>query len=153
MSVKNQALNPSESSAHEPVAQAMRQMGRAWHSALAEALEPLRLTVLQWVVLELVIDSPGLSQTAIAKGVGIEGPSLVRVLDELEKDGWLQRKPDAQDRRVKRVFLGDDSTLRIGQAQRCAQSLQARSLSDMSEQEQELMLRLIRKMTTSLRGI
>lgn len=44
-------------------------------------------------------------QTALAEAVGIEGPSLVRLLDELEVAGLVVRAADPDDRRAKSVSL------------------------------------------------
>ncbi|HEU5003354.1 MAG TPA: MarR family transcriptional regulator [Actinomycetota bacterium] len=47
----------------------------------------------------------GLSQREIAERIGVEGPTLVRHLDRLEKEGLIQRQRDAADRRVTRILV------------------------------------------------
>ena len=49
----------------------------------------------------------GVRQNALAEHVGIEGASLVRVLDELASAGLLFRKPDPSDRRANLLYLTD----------------------------------------------
>lgn len=44
-------------------------------------------------------------QNALAEAVGIEGPSLVRLLDELQASGMVVRAPDPTDRRANSVSL------------------------------------------------
>jgi MarR family transcriptional regulator for hemolysin len=44
-------------------------------------------------------------QTALADAVGIEGASLVRLLDDLVAAGLVRREPDPTDRRANNVFL------------------------------------------------
>jgi MarR family transcriptional regulator for hemolysin len=41
----------------------------------------------------------------IADEIGVEGPSLVRVIDALERDGLISRVCDLSDRRAKMVAL------------------------------------------------
>jgi MarR family transcriptional regulator for hemolysin len=48
-----------------------------------------------------------MSQRALADLVGVEGPSMVSMLDRLERDGFVARAPSATDRRVKLVQLTD----------------------------------------------
>ena len=49
-----------------------------------------------------IMNSPPLSpQVDIAKRLRIEGPTLTRMLDSLEKDGMVERLPDPKDRRTK----------------------------------------------------
>jgi MarR family transcriptional regulator, transcriptional regulator for hemolysin len=47
----------------------------------------------------------GMRQTALAEHIGIESPSLVRLLDQLEALGMLVRKDDPTDRRAKGLWL------------------------------------------------
>ena len=44
-------------------------------------------------------------QNALADAVGIEGASLVRLLDELQASGLITREPDPADRRANAVNL------------------------------------------------
>ncbi|MCW2483743.1 transcriptional regulator SlyA, partial [Candidatus Symbiopectobacterium sp. NZEC135] len=50
---------------------------------------------------------PGQSQIQLAKAIGIEQPSLVRTLDQLEEKGLITRSICAHDRRAKRIALTD----------------------------------------------
>ncbi|GAC1374908.1 MAG: MarR family transcriptional regulator [Actinomycetota bacterium] len=59
-----------------------------------------------WIVLRSAEESAGgggLSQRALAERMGVEGPTLVRHLDRLEKAGLIERRPDLRDRRVTRI--------------------------------------------------
>jgi MarR family transcriptional regulator for hemolysin len=47
----------------------------------------------------------GLRQHALADELGMEGPSLVRLLDRLVEDGLVERREDPADRRAKVVTL------------------------------------------------
>lgn len=44
-------------------------------------------------------------QNALADAVGIEGASLVRLIDELQASGLVTRKPDPSDRRANSISL------------------------------------------------
>lgn len=46
-------------------------------------------------------------QTALAEAVGIEGASLVRLLDDLGSAGLVVREPDPADRRANNLTLTD----------------------------------------------
>jgi MarR family transcriptional regulator for hemolysin len=47
----------------------------------------------------------GVRQNALAERIGVEGASLVRVLDELAAAGLVTRQPDPSDRRANMLFL------------------------------------------------
>ena len=61
-----------------------------------------------FVVLRLADEAPGgleLSQRQLAERMGVEAPTMVRHLDRLEKEGLIERRRDARDRRVTRITV------------------------------------------------
>jgi MarR family transcriptional regulator for hemolysin len=47
----------------------------------------------------------GVRQRELAAALGIEGPSLVRLLDNLERRGLIERREQTGDRRVRGIYL------------------------------------------------
>jgi MarR family transcriptional regulator for hemolysin len=47
----------------------------------------------------------GVRQNVLADRIGVEGASLVRVLDDLMSSGLVRREPDPSDRRANLLFL------------------------------------------------
>jgi MarR family transcriptional regulator, transcriptional regulator for hemolysin len=47
----------------------------------------------------------GVRQKELATALGIEGPSLVRLLDNLERRGLIERREDETDRRARGIYL------------------------------------------------
>jgi len=69
-------------------------------------LKPLALTQTHWVTLHCINRLPSdQSQIQLAKEIGIEQPSLVRTLDQLEAKGLISRHTCPNDRRAKRIRL------------------------------------------------
>lgn len=56
-------------------------------------------------LLGIVAANPGQLQNRLAEAVGLQKSSLVTILDRLEKDGILERRPVPEDRRAKGVWL------------------------------------------------
>jgi MarR family transcriptional regulator for hemolysin len=50
-------------------------------------------------------ETPGMTQVRLANLMEVEPITLSRYLDRMEANGWLERRNDPQDRRVKRLFL------------------------------------------------
>ncbi len=65
----------------------------------------LGLTRAQAVVLYRLAQEDGQRQVDLAEYLEVEPISAARLVDKLEESGYVARKPDAQDRRVKRVYL------------------------------------------------
>lgn len=74
--------------------------------AMDEAFRPLGVTDATWRTLfYLERTGNGVLQKELAEIMGIEGPSLVRLLDSLEAKQLIVRRPSQADRRAKTVHL------------------------------------------------
>jgi DNA-binding MarR family transcriptional regulator len=71
-------------------------------------IKELELTRSQWWVLTHLFRHDGITQSELAEWLEIERPTLGRLLDRLEENGWVERRTDSQDRRAKRVFLSNE---------------------------------------------
>lgn len=81
-------------------------LGLAWRREMDQGMRQLGLSDGTWrPVLHLGRKGDGLRQTELAASLGIEGPSLVRLLDRLERTGLLERRADPGDRRSKTLWL------------------------------------------------
>jgi len=67
----------------------------------------LELTGAQWRVLARLRRFEGINQTALAEILEIEPITLGRHIDRLEGKGWVERRPDPEDRRAWRLYLND----------------------------------------------
>ena len=63
------------------------------------------LTRAQWLVLTRVYRRPGVSQTELADMLEIDRASAGRMIDRMERAGWVERRADDVDRRINRLFL------------------------------------------------
>jgi len=63
------------------------------------------LTRAQWLVLTRLYRRPGASQTELAEMLEIDRASAGRMIDRMEKNGWVERRADDADRRVNRLHL------------------------------------------------
>ena len=80
--------------------------GRAWRYRLDQRLKPLGLSQAKWItLLKLSCADEGMTQTELADRLGVEGPTLARLLDRMAADGWIERRESDEDRRSKTVHL------------------------------------------------
>lgn len=81
------------------------QIGRKWPRRFSDQMEGAGQTYARWRTLFWISQSPdGISQRRLAEALGVEEPTLVRLLDALQKQGMIERKPHKTDRRVNLVF-------------------------------------------------
>jgi MarR family transcriptional regulator, transcriptional regulator for hemolysin len=63
------------------------------------------ITRAQWAVLVRLDRSEGLNQSELAEMLDLQPITLTRLLDKLSDSGLIERRPDPDDRRAKRLFL------------------------------------------------
>jgi len=63
------------------------------------------ITRAQWAVLAKVERAEGLKQSELAEMMELQPITLTRLIDKLCDSGWLERRSDDSDRRVKRLYL------------------------------------------------
>lgn len=71
-------------------------------------LAPLGITRSQWWVLAFISRNDGLPQTQLAIELDVGKVALGSLIDRLQAAGFVERRADGKDRRVKRVFLTPD---------------------------------------------
>src|SRR5689334_25036268 len=81
-------------------------ISRRLRQAVDAELQVFGLTEATWRPLAYVGRlGGGVRQKELATALGIEGPSLVRLLDSLERRGLIERREDEYDRRARGIYL------------------------------------------------
>lgn len=84
------------------------QMGKAVRKvtkAYREEIAHYGLTHGQFFMLVAVMEEDGLLPSELAEKIAQDRATTTGLLDRLEKDGWIERKMDTQDRRSLRIYL------------------------------------------------
>jgi len=109
---------------------------RLWRTAMDRRLKPLGLSEAKWrTVLHLSRGPANMSQRELANRLGVEAPTLARLLDRLAADGWIERRADATDRRVKSIHLMPKASGVIRQIDRTMREMRAEVLQGMQTKE------------------
>ena len=80
----------------------------------------------------------GVRQKELAMALSIEGPTLVRLLDNLERRGLIERREDETDRRARGIYLtpaGRDLAVRVAKV---GAEVQARALAKVPPADLEI---------------
>ena len=80
-------------------------VARLMRTVFDRRVRRLGLTRAQWLVLTRLYRRPGTSQTELAEMLEVDRASAGRMIDRMEKGGWVERRADPVDRRVKRLHL------------------------------------------------
>jgi MarR family transcriptional regulator for hemolysin len=123
-------------------------LSRAWRAELDRRLALLGLSQARWLVLLHLSRGKKLpTQGELASSVGVENPTLARLLDALEAQQLIERLPDQLDRRVKKIALTDTALSVIEEIEAIATMLRKEIFSGLSEQDiqycQDIHLRML----------
>ena len=98
-------------SARETFTRTLASVSRQWKRRLDAQFRHLGLSQARWgVILELSRHEDA-TQIELARVLGIEGATLVRLLDGLEAIGLVERHPSPEDRRAKKLALTEPAKM------------------------------------------
>jgi MarR family transcriptional regulator, transcriptional regulator for hemolysin len=103
------------------------------------------------VIFALYMQS-GPTQRELADKIGVESPTLVPIIDKMEEDGYVKRKSDVNDRRIKRICATSKTDLLWDSMMECAAQIRKVSTKDLSEQEIKSALGVVKKIAENLTG-
>ena len=86
-------------------------VARLMRTAFDRRVRQLGLTRSQWLVINRLHRRPGATQSELAEMLEVEKATAGRMVDRMEKKGWVVRRADAADRRVNRLHLTDEADL------------------------------------------
>lgn len=110
-------------------------VSHAFRRALNAELEKQGITYRQWEVLAWIAFEGELSQVELAERLGIEAPTLVGILDRMERDGWLDRYSCPNDRRRKRIRATEKAESVWARMVDCARKVRGIAKAGLSQPE------------------
>jgi len=93
---------------------------------------------------------PGSSIKTLSSMLGIEHSSLVRLLDNLERDGLITRTDNKQDKREKHIFLSDQGEAMLTNMIKARRRVMQPVTGLLNDQELHTLHHLIEKMTSGV---
>ncbi|MFT3997546.1 MAG: MarR family transcriptional regulator [Asticcacaulis sp.] len=85
----------------------------------------------------------GVRQGALVEALGIEPPSLVPLLDQLERAELVERRPCAEDKRAKTLHLTETGRDLAARAEIAAQDVRSELLGNISAEDLEATVRVL----------
>jgi DNA-binding MarR family transcriptional regulator len=110
-----------------------------------KTMSEVQITPGQFGVALLICSNPGLTQSALARAVGIERSTMVAVIDALESRGWVERRPSPLDRRSYALVLSDQGNALIEKLRPMVSSHEDRIAANLSDEERAQLIALLSK--------
>lgn len=128
----------------ETVGFAIAQLCKAHRNTIDAALRRVgNLHVGQEMILLQLWDTDGLTQTQLSERLCVEAPTITKMLQRMESEGMIVRRPDAEDARVSRVYLGQQGCAARAAVERAWAAVEQRTVHGMTTEERLLLRRLL----------
>ena len=129
-------MAPSQAHIHGEIGRLITRLARIWRRESDQELSDHGLSYATAIPL-MVLSRQGKSvrQGVLADELGIEGPSLVRLIDLLEAEGLVERREDPTDRRAKTLHLTTLGETKVEEINRVLRRLRAALLKDIGSDE------------------
>lgn len=111
-------MDGSGPSGDDNVAYLLVQLGFHVARRLSERLAPLGLEPRQFGMLTRLAANEGTSQQAIGELIGLNPTRMVFLVDELEKQGLVERRRNPDDRRSYALYLTELGRAKLSEAER-----------------------------------
>lgn len=109
----------------------------------------LRFT--QFLVLKRLAAMGTTSATELARAADMDGGAMTRLLDQLEKKGYLRRRPHEQDRRALRIELTEAGCALYGQMNLTSQQMLDEAQRDLQPDERTALREYLQRVLNTMR--
>jgi DNA-binding MarR family transcriptional regulator len=125
-------------------------LGYAVANKFTAIMSPFGLEARQFAALRRIGFAEGGTQQSIGEQLKVSASRMVKLIDELEERGLLERRPSPSDRRAHALYLTDTGSLLLERAAAAAAAFDAELTSALTETERVQLLGLLDRLATAL---
>ncbi|MBX9447640.1 MarR family winged helix-turn-helix transcriptional regulator [Dickeya chrysanthemi] len=143
-------MSQTESSARRHFAIQLGQTTRLWRRVIDRELQPYGLTQASWLPLLFIArEEMPTHQKALAESLVLDASAVVRVLDNLQKQGFIERR-EGCDRRFREIHLTAVGLELVKKVESIAGQVRNQALEGVSEQDIQQVSRIIDQVMANL---
>jgi DNA-binding MarR family transcriptional regulator len=116
---------------------------RLFQKRFAREAAPLGVTLAASKALDLLASHEGITQARLATLCDVEPMALVRMLDRMQTEGWVERRMAPTDRRAKCLFLTAKANGILTEIRRIGRNMQEGTLAGVSPHDLEAFERVL----------
>jgi DNA-binding MarR family transcriptional regulator len=131
----------------------MRDVSRLYGRHFERQARELELTLPQCKVLGHLSRNEGISQARLSELTETDPMTLVRTLDRMQQDQWIERRADPADRRAHRLYLCEQAKPIVARMWKIADQARSEALSVLTQPEREQLLDLLARVHESLQTL
>jgi MarR family transcriptional regulator, transcriptional regulator for hemolysin len=110
----------------------------------------ISLNLAQCKVLVRLEKNEGVSQARLAELTEVDAMTMVRILDRMEADGLLERRPDPADRRARCLYLTPKAKPLLDQIWRMSEATRAEVFAGIGKEEREVLIDVLERIHANL---
>ena len=126
---------------------------RRYTRRFEERAQAFSLTLAQCRALLHLENNEGVSQKRLSELTELDPMTLVRILDRMEADGWVQRRFDPTDRRAHTLWLTPKSKPVLEHIARLITETRAETLHGLSNEERAKLIELLERVHANLSSL
>jgi MarR family transcriptional regulator for hemolysin len=130
----------------------LNDVARLLRTVADQRVRALDMTRAQWAVLVRLERCEGIKQSELAEALEIRPITLTRLVDRLCTSGYVERRPDPEDRRAKRLYLLPAGRPLVERLGRLGEDLMAEVLAGIDDEGIDLMLQQLGRTKDNLRS-
>lgn len=131
----------------------MHDVSRLRRIVFDEFMKPLGVTRSQWWVLAYLSRHDGMIQSDLANVLDLGKAALGGLIDRLELAGFIERRPDGTDRRVKRVYLSTKGSQTVKEMRIRSHEMNERILQGLARENRQALTDMLNSVKQNLLAI
>jgi MarR family transcriptional regulator, transcriptional regulator for hemolysin len=128
----------------------LREVSRRFVLRFEQHARAISMTLSQCKVLARLEKNEGVSQARLAELADVDAMTMVRLLDRMEADGILERRPDPSDRRARCPYLTPKAKPLLQEIWRLGDLTRAEVVADIPSADLQVFLNVLERMDDNL---
>ncbi|WP_068313216.1 MarR family winged helix-turn-helix transcriptional regulator [Polycladidibacter hongkongensis] len=128
----------------------LTQAAKAQRARAGNHLSRIGLHPGQEAVLKVLSDSSGRTMSQLALALGVQPPTVTKMISRLATQGLVRRQMSEADGRLATVFLTEEGLERVKLVDKAWKKLEKEALSGLEDKERKVLRKLLRKMEKNL---
>ena len=131
----------------------LKTSAKAWEKAAdIELRERFGLAGAQWKIIVILSIKEGITQKHIADMAFVEAPTLVPIIDKMEKEKYITRQSDPKDRRNNLIYMTKKSKDMVDSIIDCIVEIRNMGLAKISKKDMEIAKKVLEQITVNTEG-
>src|SRR6266850_7643420 len=128
----------------------LKELSRRYVQRFEVRAREIALTLPQCKVLVRLEKNEGVSQARLAELAEVDAMTMVRILDRMEADGLLERRPDPADRRARRLYLTAKAKPLLDEIWRLSDATRAEVFAGIGKNERDVFIGVLERIHANL---